>query len=415
MAQIAVMGYGTVGGGVVSVLSMNREAISGRAGQDISVKYVLDLREFPGTPAEKILTHDFNDILNDPEVSVVVETMGGLKPAYEFTKQLLLAGKSVCTSNKELVAAHGPELTAIAREKSVSYLFEASCGGGIPIIRVLNASLTGEEIEEVTGILNGTTNFILTSMADAGDDFDEALKEAQRLGYAELHPEADVEGFDACRKIAILSTLAYGKLIPWESIETEGITNVDKKDIEYAERLGCKIKLLATSRREKAGVSEAHGMQGIWILVAPMMIGRENPLTAVNDVMNAVMVKGNAVGTTMYYGSGAGSLPTASAVVGDVVDCVLHEGTTVRSFLSDEKLALLPVDEVERPFFVRYSGTPEEAENTFGRISDIIRLTDSADEFGFLTAMMPEKTFKKMAASDEHVIKWFRRGKREEG
>ncbi len=405
MIQVAVMGYGTVGAGVVKVLDMNSDAITKRTGAEIRVKHVLDLREFPGTPAEPLLTHDFNDILNDPDVSIVVETMGGLKPAYEFTKQLLEHGKSVCTSNKELVAEHGAELVRIAQEHSVSYLFEASCGGGIPIIRVLNASLAGDEIEEVTGILNGTTNYILTCMSDEDKDFNQALSEAQEKGYAELHPEADVEGWDACRKIAILSTLAYGNSITYSSIETEGITNVGKEDIEYAKKLGCRIKLLATSRREA---------EGIWALVSPMMIGKENPLTAVDDVMNAVMVKGNAVGTTMYYGSGAGSLPTASAVVGDVIDCAEHLGKTVRSVLSTEPLSMLPVDEVERPFFVRYSGTEEEAAGTFGDILRVIRLPEKENEIGFLTKMMPEKDFKKKAASDPRVIKWFRRGKNEE-
>ena len=405
MANVAVMGYGTVGAGVVKVLTMNSDVITRRTGEEINVKYVLDLREFPGSPVEKILTHDFKDILEDREVSVVVETMGGLKPAYEFTKQLLLAGKSVCTSNKELVAEHGVELMQIAKDNSVNYLFEASCGGGIPIIRVLNAALTSEVIDEVTGILNGTTNYILTSMADEGKDFDQALREAQEKGYAELHPEADVEGWDACRKIAILSSLAYGNHISYKNVGTEGISNVDKADIEYAKMLDCRIKLLATSRREK---------DGIWAIVAPMMIGRENPLTAVDGVMNAVMVKGNAVGTTMYYGSGAGSLPTASAVCGDVIDCVKHTGKTIRNDYSSEPLELMPVDRVARPFFVRYAGSREEAAAVFGEISHVLSLPEMKGEIGFLTPVYTEKEFKEIIASDKNVIKWFRRGKKEE-
>ena len=404
MAKVAVMGYGTVGAGVVQVLTMNREAIARRCGEPVEVKYVLDLRDFPGSSVESILTHDFNDILSDPEVSVVIETMGGLKPAFEFTKQLLSAGKNVCTSNKELVAEHGVELLQIAAENSVNYLFEASCGGGIPIIRVLTASLTGEEIEEVTGILNGTTNYILTSMADEGKDFGQALREAQDKGYAELHPEADVEGWDACRKIAILSSLAYGAYIPYTSVGTEGITKIDKTDIDYASALGCRIKLLATSRREK---------EGIWACVGPMMIGRENPLTAVDGVMNAVMVKGNAVSSTMYYGSGAGSLPTASAVVGDVAECVRTGRKTIPLDSSSEILELLPVDEVERPFFVRFAGSEEEAAEVFGGIESVTRLAGRDGEIGFLTQSMPEKTFKEKA-SDSRVVKWFRRGKKEE-
>ncbi|MBQ6376476.1 MAG: homoserine dehydrogenase [Lachnospiraceae bacterium] len=405
MAEIAVMGYGTVGAGVVRTLIMNSDTITRRVGERIHVKRVLDLREFPGTQAEEILTHDFRDILEDPEISVVVETMGGLKPAYEFTKQLLLAGKSVCTSNKELVAEHGVELRAIARDMSCNYLFEASCGGGIPIIRVLGSSLTAEEIEEVTGILNGTTNYILTSMADEGKGFEVALKEAQDKGYAELHPEADVEGYDACRKIAILSSLAYGHHISYKDVPTQGITDVDETDIAYADAMGCRIKLLATSRREE---------EGTWALVAPMMIGRENPLTAVDDVMNAVMVKGNAVGTTMFYGSGAGSLPTASAVCGDVIEAVKYKGSTIKYSYSGDTLELLPVDAVERPFFVRMRGTEEEAKALFGEIADVTRLPQAADEIGFLTPVMKEKEFKEKAGSAEAVIKWYRRGKKEE-
>ena len=405
MAKTAVMGCGTVGSGVVRVLMMNADAIARRVGEPGGVKRALDLREFPGTPIGKILTHDFNDILNDPEITVVVETMGGLRPSYEFTKQLLMAGKSVCTSNKELVAEHGVELRRIAREHDANYLFEASCGGGIPIIRTLNESLTGEEIEEVTGILNGTTNYILTNMTNDGKDFDTALREAQQKGYAELHPEADIEGYDACRKIAILSSLAYGCHISYKDILTEGITKVDEADIDYAKTMNCRIKLLATSRREK---------HGIWALVAPMVIGQENPLTTCDGVMNAVMVKGNAVGTTMYYGSGAGSLPTASAVVGDVIDCVRHTGRVIAADYSAEPCTLMPVDEVERPFFVRYRGTEAEAVNTFGAIKHTRHLEKYRGEFSFVTRKLAEKEFRDLAASDQRVIKWFRRGKKEE-
>lgn len=406
MINIAIMGYGTVGAGVYKVLSMNRESITRRVGQRLHVKYVLDLRDFPGDPAEKVLTHDFNDILNDDSVSIVVETMGGLKPAYDFTKDLLLAGKNVCTSNKELVAEHGVELRGIAHDMNCNYLFEASCGGGIPIIRVLNSSLTAEEIEEITGILNGTTNYILTSMAEDGADFNDALKEAQEKGFAELHPEADIDGFDACRKIAILSSLAYGKHVNYNYVQTEGIRNVSATDIRYAKKLGVVIKLLATSRREK---------EGTWAMVAPMMIGKENPLSSVDGVMNAVMVKGNAVGTTMYYGSGAGSLPTASAVCGDVIDAAKHLHTTIKTDSgTGVTMRLMPVDEVARPFFVRFGGTEEEAKAAFGDISHIVRLEDKGGEFGFLTPVMKEKDFKAAAEKSGKVIKWYRRGKKEE-
>ena len=234
MINVAILGYGTVGAGVYRVLNMNRETIARRTGEEIYVKYVLDLREFPGDPAQEVLTHDYNDILSDPEVKIVVETMGGLRPAYMFTKQALEAGKSVCTSNKELVAEHGLELRDVAKANNVNYLFEASCGGGIPIIHSLDNALTADEIDAMTGILNGTTNYILTQMAVENEDFAEALKGAQKNGYAELHPEADIEGWDACRKIAILSSLAYGKYISYKNVYTEGITNIDTLDIAYA-------------------------------------------------------------------------------------------------------------------------------------------------------------------------------------
>ena len=406
MAKIAVLGFGTVGSGVVEVIETNKTSINKRAGDEIEIKYVLDLREFPGNPIQDVLTHDFNDILNDPEVSVVVETMGGLNPAYDFTKRCLLAGKSVCTSNKELVAEHGLELMQIAQDNGVNYLFEASCGGGIPIIRVLNSSLTAEEIEEVTGILNGTTNYILTSMTQEGADFNDALREAQKNGFAELHPEADIEGMDACRKIAILSSLAYGKHVNYNYVPTEGITNVDATDICYAKKLGVVIKLLATSRREK---------EGTWAMVAPMMIGSENPLSAVDGVMNAVMVKGNAVGTTMFYGSGAGSLPTASAVCGDVIDAAKHLHTTIKSDSgTGVTMRLMKIDNVARPFFVRFSGTEDEAKAAFGDIHDVIRLDGVSGEFGFLTPTMKEGDFKAAAEKSGKVVKWYRRGKKEE-
>ena len=303
MVKIAVLGYGTVGSGVVEVFRENRGSISKKAGEEIEVKYVLDLRDFPGDPVEKILVHDYQVILEDPEVRVVVETMGGLKPAYEFTKQALLAGKSVCTSNKELVARHGAELMETAREHSVNYLYEASCGGGIPIIRPLCTCLTADEIDEVSGILNGTTNYILTKMTSDGTDFETALHEAQEKGYAERNPEADVEGYDACRKIAILSSLAFGSQVDYQDIYTEGITKITAEDIKYAQAIGVSIKLLATSRRVEGGV---------YAMVSPVMIGASNPLYSVSGVFNAIFVHGNMLGDAMFYGSGAGKLPTAA-------------------------------------------------------------------------------------------------------
>ena len=294
MIQIAVLGYGTVGSGVVEVINTNHDSINKRAENEINIKYVLDLRDFPGDPVEKVLVHDYEVIANDPEVDIVVEVMGGVEPAYTFTKRALEAGKSVCTSNKELVARHGTELLAIAKEHGANYLFEASCGGGIPIIRPLNSSLTADEIDEVTGILNGTTNYILSKMASDGSDFADVLKEAQRLGYAERNPEADVEGYDACRKIAILSSLAYGKEVNYEEVYTEGITKITAEDIKYATSMGTAIKLLATSRK----VGDQY-----YAMVSPVMIDAKNPLYSVNGVFNAIFIHGNVLGDAMFYGS----------------------------------------------------------------------------------------------------------------
>ena len=399
MINVAILGYGTVGAGVYRVLNMNRETIARRTGEEIYVKYVLDLREFPGDPAQEVLTHDYNDILSDPEVKIVVETMGGLRPAYMFTKQALEAGKSVCTSNKELVAEHGLELRDVAKANNVNYLFEASCGGGIPIIHALDNALTADEIDAMTGILNGTTNYILTQMAVENEDFAEALKGAQKNGYAELHPEADIEGWDACRKIAILSSLAYGKYISYKNVYTEGITNIDTMDIAYAKALGLKIKLLAASKRTESGT---------WAMVAPRLVDKSNMLYHVEGVLNAVYVHGNALGDCILYGSGAGSLPTASAVAGDVISAARNHGRPLPSDWSDEVLELLPIDEVRNTFFVRFSGSEEEAEAAFGKI-EAVRIPEAEGEFGFFTAELSEKEFRDSAEKSGKVIKAIRR------
>ena len=396
MVSAAIMGYGTVGAGVFKVLTMNREVSTGRVGEEIRVKYVLDLREFPGDPVMEVLTHDFNDILNDPEVKIVVETMGGLRPSYEFTRKALLAGKSVCTSNKELVAEHGVELREIAKEKNVNYLFEASCGGGIPIIHVLDSALTADEIDGVAGILNGTTNYILTQMMDEGQEFADALKDAQDLGYAERHPEADIEGWDACRKIAILSSLAYGKHISYKNVYTEGITNIDAVDMSYAKALKMKIRLLAASGRTE---------EGVWAMVAPMLVDRDNMLYHVNGVLNAVSVHGNAVGDTLFYGSGAGSLPTASAVAGDVISAARHLSRTLASDWKAEEMELMPLDDVRHAVFVRFAGAEEEAKAAVGEITPVC-LPSLSGEFGFVTGVMTEKAFEE--AASEKVIKRIR-------
>jgi homoserine dehydrogenase len=398
MINIAVLGYGTVGSGVVEVIKTNHTSINKKAGEYINIKYVLDLRDFPGDPVEEVLVHDFETIINDPEIQIVVEVMGGVEPAYTFTKRALEAGKSVCTSNKELVARHGVELLAIAKERDINYLFEASCGGGIPIIRPLNSSLTADEIDEITGILNGTTNYILSQMAENGSDFDEVLKDAQEKGYAERNPEADVEGYDACRKIAILSSLAFGDHVDYEDIYTEGITKITATDIKYAKVMGTSIKLLATSK--KVG-------DKFYAMVSPVIIDRKSPLYSVNDVFNAIFVHGNVLGDAMFYGSGAGKLPTASAVVADVVDCAKHLHRNIMMSWSSKKLDLMDVAEVKNRFFVRVKGSMtgdiSKVEDVFGKVQPY-GVADVADEFGFLTEEMTEKEFQEKAARVDGVI-----------
>ncbi len=383
MIQIAVLGYGTVGSGVVEVIETNKADINKKAAEDLSVKYILDLRDFPGDPYADKVVHDYNIILNDPEVTVICETMGGTKPAYDFTKQALLQGKSVCTSNKELVAAHGPELIRIARENHCNYLFEASVGGGIPIIRPLNYSLTAEKIDGITGILNGTTNYILTKMDKEGAGFEEVLKEAQDKGYAERNPEADVEGYDACRKIAILSSLMSGQNVRYEDIYTEGITKITAADFKYAKQMDKSIKLLAMSRDTE---------KGFFAMVAPFMISREHPLYSVNGVFNAVYVHGNMLGDSMYYGRGAGKLPTASAVVSDVVDCARHQGKTIMCFWDEENVNVADISNAERKFFVRVRADQREAVMAaFGSLAEVN--VGIVKEFAFMTQVMSEKEF----------------------
>ena len=383
MIQIAVLGYGTVGSGVVEVIETNKADINKKAAQELEIKYILDLRDFPGDPYESKVVHDYSLILNDPEIEIICETMGGTKPAYEFTKKALLSGKSVCTSNKELVAAHGPELIKIAKENHCNYLFEASVGGGIPIIRPLNYSLTAERIDGITGILNGTTNYILTKMDRDGADFEAVLKEAQEKGYAERNPEADVEGYDACRKIAILSSLMCGKNVSYEDIYTEGITKISSADFKYAKQMNKSIKLLALSRDSE---------EGFFAMVAPFLISREHPLYSVSDVFNAVYVHGNMLGDSMYYGRGAGKLPTASAVVSDVVDCARHQGKTIMCFWDEEKVDVADIRCAKRKFFVRVPGDKKDAAMAaFGALAEIN--VGIAREFAFMTQMMTEKEF----------------------
>ena len=402
MVKIAVLGYGTVGSGVVEVLRTNQKVIDERLGEELRIKYVLDLRDFPGDPIQEKIVHDFDVIINDPEVKIVVEVMGGVEPAFTFTKRALESGKSVCTSNKELVAKHGVELLEIARAKNINYLFEASCGGGIPIIRVLNSSLTADEIDEITGILNGTTNYILTEMSANGSDFEEVLKDAQNKGYAERNPEADVEGYDACRKIAILSSLAFGRSVNYEEVYTEGITKITAADIKYANDMKTSIKLLATSR--KVG-------DKFYAMVSPVMIDGTSPLFSVNGVFNAVFVHGNVLGDAMFYGSGAGKLPTASAVVADVVDEAKHLNRNIMMHWSSKKLDLMDISQVEGRFFVRVQGTPEEkadrVKTLFGDVQ-IRQLADLPGEFGFVTPVMTEAQYQEKAGQLDGIISMIR-------
>ncbi|MBE6593063.1 MAG: homoserine dehydrogenase [Ruminococcaceae bacterium] len=313
MISIALLGFGCVGSGTAEVLTENKKLIESRLGCEYQIKYILDLRDFPDSPFGSLVVHDFNTILNDPEVSVVAEMMGGSHPAYDFTKACLEAGKSVVTSNKEVVAKFGVELCEIAAQKGVRYMFEASVGGGIPIIRPMMTDLASNKINKINGILNGTTNYILTSMRDDGKSFDEALGEAQKLGYAEANPAADVEGTDAARKTVILGAIATGKLVSPDAIYKEGITKIELDDVELAQTLGYSIKLIGHAE-EKDGKLLA--------LVSPMAVPTSNPLSRIDDVFNGILVNANMVGEVMFYGPGAGKLPTASAVVADIVDII---------------------------------------------------------------------------------------------
>ena len=348
MAKIAIMGFGTVGGGVAEVLRRNAGVISRRMGEEVQVKYILDVRDFSGSPYADRMVKDFSVIENDPEVEVVVEAIGGAKIALEFTRRCLQAGKHVVTSNKELVATCGRELLAIAREKNVNYLFEASVGGGIPILRPLFQCLAGNEFEEVCGILNGTTNYILTRMFRGGVSFEEALKEAQEKGYAEADPTADVEGLDAGRKICILSDLAFGREVRPADIAIEGIRSITQEDVRLAEANGYRIRLLGRAFRLEDGRQTAY--------VAPHLVPADSPIAGVDGVFNAILVRGNAVGDVMFYGQGAGALPTASAVVGDVLDALEHRARR-RNLGWSEPAALVSALELRMPWMIRgFSG-----------------------------------------------------------
>ncbi len=391
MVQVAILGFGTVGSGVAEVLTLNDDAIAHKCGGEVRVKYVLDTREFPDSPYGHLVTHDFSVIEADPEVKVVAECIGGATVAYEFVRRSLMAGKHVVTSNKELVATHGPELLNIAREKNVNFLFEASVGGGIPIIRPLTTCFAANEIEEVYGILNGTTNYILTKMIREGADFDDVLRQAQALGYAEANPAADVEGPDACRKICILCALAFGFHVYPAQVDTTGVTGITSADIAFAEQAGMKIKLLGRAIKTEDGK--------VICYVHPHFVPAEAQIAGVDDVFNAVVVRGNAVGETLFYGRGAGKLPTASAVVADIVDAVNH----------DEKRRNIGWDEADESRLGDFNALPL---NWFVRTdaneADIKAAVPSAQllkavggQMGFLTGKM---SLQALEASGLHIM-----------
>ena len=383
--KVAVMGYGTVGSGVVEVIDTHSEVIAKRTGGEaLEVAHILDLRDFPDDSHEKLFTKDFNDILNDDEVKVVAETMGGVEPAYTFTMKLLKAGKSVVTSNKELVAQKGLELLGAAEESGANYLFEASVGGGIPIIRPMSQCLAANNIEGVAGILNGTTNFILTKMIEDGMTFDDALKLAQDNGYAEKDPTADIEGFDACRKVCILASLAFGKHVYPNQVETEGITNITLEDVSYIASIKGVIKLLGQIKY----ISD----DKIAAFVSPAVVNHGSQLASVHDVFNAILVRGDAVGDVCFYGPGAGKLPTASAVVADMVDAAKHInrkkvfgwGAGSEDYVVDYKSTL------KMPFYVRANASKEKIAEIFGDVQYLSRFGQPSSEVAFITGEMTE-------------------------
>lgn len=383
--KIGIMGFGVVGGGVGEIISKSPDGLKQRSGEKIEIGKILDLRDFPDSKFQ-CFTKDFQDILNDDEIEVVAEVMGGTNPAYTFTKQLLEAGKHVVSSNKELVAKHGTELLAIAKKNNVSYLFEASVGGGIPIIRPLYSSLSANELTEVLGILNGTTNYILTQMIKEGESFEDALRGAQEKGYAEKDPTADVEGYDTCRKIAILASLAFGKYIDSDMVEKEGITKITLEDVAYAGAMGGVIKLVGMASREE---------KGVYARVCPVILKKEHPLAGIDDVFNGIMVKGDAIGDVMFYGRGAGSLPTASAVVSDIIDIVKHKNKHIQlGWIEGEEGYLLPGDEQKFQFYVRLRGAQTEMPLKGCQVITIDE-AQYEDEFAIVTQEMDGREFAK--------------------
>ncbi|MDD3766194.1 MAG: homoserine dehydrogenase [Eubacteriales bacterium] len=393
MTYVAVLGFGTVGSGVVEII--NNNSFINKAGGELTVKAILDIRDFTDSPYAQLFTKDFDAILNDKEISIVVETIGGINPAYEYTLKALKSGKSVVTSNKELVATYGAELMRVARENNAVYLFEASVGGGIPIIRPLNNCLAANDIEEIMGILNGTTNYILTQMIKNGVSFEKALSDAQEKGYAERNPEADIEGHDTCRKIAILSALSYGKQIDSNLIPTEGITKITLEDVAYAQSMDCAIKLIGYSKKVNGGV---------YARVSPMMLSKDHPLAGVEDVFNAILVKGSATGDVMFYGKGAGKMPTASAVVADCIDIVKHKSLGA-PFWEDGGELVFDID-FEDNFYLRVAaGDKQRCESAAQAVFGKVRWLDSNEkEVAFVTGKMTDKAFKEGVEKFETLV-----------
>lgn len=392
--KVAVMGYGVVGSGVCEVIRTNADSLSEKLGEKVSVKYVLDIREFPKTDPEfEKITADFNKILNDPEISVVAEVMGGATFAYDYTKKLLLAGKSVCTSNKELVSKHGTELLKIAEEKGVNYLFEASVGGGIPIIRPLYSCLAANEITKIKGILNGTTNYILTKMFKEGMNFSDVLKEAQQKGYAEKDPTADVEGIDAQRKISILASLVFGKCVDASKIKTIGISDITADDVAYAEKLDSVIKLIGQAEKKDGK---------IYASVEPMLIKKGTPLSGIDDVFNGIMVNGNAIGEVVFYGPGAGKLPTASAVVADIIDCLRNLDRHHEYKWSEAEEDFVCKSSENFGQYLLITNNPEKVQEKI-KIEKTVSIKDG--EFGIVTEEVKESILEECAELYNKYIK----------
>ena len=404
MSNIAILGYGVVGSGTVELFYKNKESIINRAGKDLDIKYILDIRDFPDSPFCDKFVKDINIILNDSEVDIVAEVMGGVNPAYDFVSRCLKAGKSVITSNKELVASKGAELLKYAKENNCNFFFEASVGGAIPIIRPLHQCLAANEITACAGILNGTTNFIITKMINEQMSFKDALSMAQQLGYAEKDPTADVEGHDACRKICILASLIFGKHVYPEKVHTEGITAITREDVEYAENWGGAVKLIGSVKKLGNGK--------ILPIVRPAFVPSSNPLSNISDVFNGILVKGDAIDEVMFYGRGAGKFPTASAVVADIIDAAKHDKTSNSqtwedsedsSFIEDYKNAL--VSEYVRIFSKSRSNAVTEISNLFGDTEYLERDSKDNNELAFITPKMKENELdKKLAALKEKGV-----------